>query len=298
MMQIVHDLAPGSPLDFATAFTSEPSFAANITALANQGAKVIIDDVTYFDEPMYQDGIVEQAITGVRARGVDYFTSSANNRYRQERPRGRLLRGGQRLPADDLPGDASPGHADCHNFGTAGAPDSTFGFTLRNGQTSGPILDWAEPWNGGVNTDLDLYLIDETTNSDPATAAPVNAASRSQQAFEFFAGSPCRPTTWPSWWPGSPTRPRGTPRFKMVFAENGANPFNDPGARGPGAGTGDVMGPTAFGHNGGADAMSVGASDVRVATNLNSYSSYGPVTTLFGPVDGGPRPRRWPRRGS
>ena len=52
------------------------------------------------------------------------------------------------------------------------------------------------------------------------------------------------------------------------------------------AGTSDVMGPTAYGHNGGADAMSVGASDVRVATHLNGYSSYGPVTTLFGPVNG------------
>ena len=39
MMQIVHDLAPGSPLDFATAFISEPGFAANITALAAQGAR-------------------------------------------------------------------------------------------------------------------------------------------------------------------------------------------------------------------------------------------------------------------
>jgi hypothetical protein len=45
------------------------------------------------------------------------------------------------------------------------------------------------------------------------------------------------------------------------------------------------MGPTTFGHNGGADAMSVGASAVP-STALNSYSSYGPVTTLFGPVVG------------
>ena len=57
MAQIVHDLAPGSPIDFATAFISEPSFAANITALADQGAKVIVDDVSYIDEPMYQDGM-------------------------------------------------------------------------------------------------------------------------------------------------------------------------------------------------------------------------------------------------
>jgi subtilisin family serine protease len=70
-----------------------------------------------------------------------------------------------------------------------------------------------------------------------------------------------------------------------VFAGNGQRPFKTLTMETPLVGT-DVMGPTAFGHNGGADAMSVGASDVHGVTNLNSYSSYGPVTTLFGPVNG------------
>ena len=32
MAQIVHDLAPGAAIDFATAFTGEIAFAANIRA--------------------------------------------------------------------------------------------------------------------------------------------------------------------------------------------------------------------------------------------------------------------------
>jgi hypothetical protein len=286
MMQIVHDLAPGSPLDFATAFISEASFAANITQLANQGAKVIVDDVTYFDEPMYQDGIVEQAVSGVRARNVDYFTSSANNRY---------VKNGHEVGSYEAVNGYRPttcptiipAHADCHNFGTAGSPDSTFGFNYTSGQTIRPILDWAEAWDGGVHTDLDMYLIDQTTNTVINTGGSQVNNLTSQQAFEFFGGSlGTNDNLALVIARKSAAAPATTPRFKMVFASNGAQPFNTLEHETPVVGTGDVMGPTAFGHNGGADAMSVGASDVRVATNLNSYSSYGPVTTLFGPVNG------------
>ncbi len=108
----------------------------------------------------------------------------------------------------------------------------------------------------------------------------------SQQAFEFFAGSLV--STDNLAFVVARKTATAAPRFKMVFAGNGATPFNTLEREVPDAGTGDVMGPTTFGHNGGADAMSVGASDVRVATNLNSYSSYGPVTTLFGPLTGTP----------
>jgi Subtilase family len=289
MMQIVHDLAPGSPLDFATAFDSEPDFADNIRQLASQGAKVIVDDVTYFDEPMYQDGIVEQAVTQVRGMGVDYFSSSANNR---------MVKNGHEVGSYEAVNGYRPttcpaiitGHADCHNFGTAGAPDATFGYTPANGQTIRAILNWAEPWFG-VNTDYDLYLIDQTTNTVLTTAgATVNAGGAgSQKTFEGIAGT--QSTGGGETWAfvvarKSGAAPATTPRFKLLFAENGAQPFISLEREVPDAGTGDVMGPTAFGHNGGADAMSVGASDVRVATNLNSYSSYGPVTTLFGPVVG------------
>lgn len=37
------------------------------------------DDVTYFDEPYFQDGIVAQAINTVAAAGAAYFTAAGNN---------------------------------------------------------------------------------------------------------------------------------------------------------------------------------------------------------------------------
>ncbi|HEY0802764.1 MAG TPA: S8 family serine peptidase [Steroidobacteraceae bacterium] len=85
MLQIVHDVAPGAGLAFYTAENSEADFANGIAKLAapvasgGAGAKVIVDDVGYFDEPFFQDGLVAQAINAVAAQGVAYFSSAGNN---------------------------------------------------------------------------------------------------------------------------------------------------------------------------------------------------------------------------
>jgi hypothetical protein len=85
MMQIIHDVAPGAGLAFYTAENSEADFANGIVKLAasvasgGAGAKVIVDDVGYFDEPFFQDGEVAQAVNTVVAQGVAYFSSAGNN---------------------------------------------------------------------------------------------------------------------------------------------------------------------------------------------------------------------------
>ncbi|WP_315787190.1 MULTISPECIES: S8 family serine peptidase [unclassified Bradyrhizobium] len=79
MMQVIHDIAPDASLAFYTAFQSEQDFADGIIALANAGCKVIVDDVSYSDEPFFQNGVVAQAIQTVQAMGVTYVTSAGNN---------------------------------------------------------------------------------------------------------------------------------------------------------------------------------------------------------------------------
>ena len=92
MCQIVADMAPMARIGFATADTGEVGFANNIRALGGlpgftypaatqQGFKgdVVCDDVSYLDEPMFQDGIVAQGVNDVVNAGVSYCSSAANN---------------------------------------------------------------------------------------------------------------------------------------------------------------------------------------------------------------------------
>ena len=92
MCQIVADMAPKARIGFATADVGEVGFANNIRALAGldgytydnsiqQGFKgdVVCDDVSYLDEPMFQDGIIAQGVIDVVNAGVTYCSSAANN---------------------------------------------------------------------------------------------------------------------------------------------------------------------------------------------------------------------------
>ena len=77
-MQLVRDVAPAARQSFHTAFDGQANFATGILELANDaGADVIVDDVIYFAEPMFQDGIIAQAVDSVKA-GVAYFSSAGN----------------------------------------------------------------------------------------------------------------------------------------------------------------------------------------------------------------------------
>ncbi len=82
MMELIHDVAPGATQSFHTASLGEAGFAQGIVDLANAGAHVINDDVLLLTEPMFQDGIIAQAVNQVKAMGVAYF-SSAGNQARQ-----------------------------------------------------------------------------------------------------------------------------------------------------------------------------------------------------------------------
>jgi hypothetical protein len=66
MMEIVHDLAPGAQLFFATAFTSPESMADNIRALRRAGCDIIVDDVSWSSEGVFQDTTIAQAVNDRR----------------------------------------------------------------------------------------------------------------------------------------------------------------------------------------------------------------------------------------
>lgn len=160
MMQIIHDVAPGAPLSFNTAFTGEEDFAAGILALANDGAKVIVDDVEYLDEPMFADGVVADAVDQVVARGVAYF-SAAGNEGRQSYQSAFRSSGHKGLAGIR------------HNFDTSGGVSDLQRLVAPPGTVSLLSLQWDQPYfssNGvrGSQSDVDAIFY----NMDGTPVAP------------------------------------------------------------------------------------------------------------------------------
>lgn len=109
MAQIIHDTAPKARLGFATASDGTFAFANNIRALAGDpsvpsyrpgfAAQVIVDDIFYLDSPMFQDGVIAQAVDEVATtRGVAYFSSAGNRPSTQG-----YFATYRNIPADDNP---------------------------------------------------------------------------------------------------------------------------------------------------------------------------------------------------
>ena len=153
MLQIVHQLAPGASLYFATAFSGIPSFAQNIRDLRAAGCNIIVDDVIYFRESPLQDGPIAQAVQDVCADGALFFSSGGNGGNLDDGTsttwRGDFVDGGAASIA---------GGGRLHDFG-----GSTFNTVLPNAISSLMRADlfWSDPLGSSTN-DYDLYVIDST----------------------------------------------------------------------------------------------------------------------------------------
>jgi subtilisin family serine protease len=166
MMQLIHDVAPGSPQAFYTAFESQEDFAAGIRALARAGAQVIVDDIIYFAEPMFEDGIIAQAVDDVVEGGAAYFSSAGNDGRASYAARFRL---------SSEVGLLGPKH----DFDPGTAVDTLQQIVASPGSVALLSLQWDEPTlsaNGkrGSASDIDAYFYDmagnpiELCSPDPA----------------------------------------------------------------------------------------------------------------------------------
>jgi len=312
MAQIVHDVAPGATLAFATAFRGETAFAESIERLARPvaeggaGAGVIVDDVSYFEEPFFQESRVAAAVSRVTAEGVDYLSAAGNNNLRNEgrdiasweapayRDSGECPAAVVALSAEyreyeeqleaEEPGLELPGiglnASHCLDFDPGeSSSDDTFGITVRDNAKLVVDLQWAEPWYG-VGSDLDAFLLDESgdvlaESVDANEVSPYEALS-----WKNSSGSSQTVQLVVNRYAG------GAPRVKFALLLNGGGVDSteyEESSPGP---EGDVVGPTIFGHNGGEDTISVGAINHSSTSAPEPFSSRGPVTHYFGPVDG------------
>jgi hypothetical protein len=188
MLQIVHAVAPGAGLVFYTAENSEADFADGIGTLASAGAKVIADDVGYFDEPFFQDGIVAQAIDAVEVQGVAYFSAAGNDGNSSY-----ALSYENTAPSFSTRSTSSPNSGEfLLNFDTTGATNTTeLPVTIPPippGDFLAIVVQWDQPYvtgapgSGGATSSIDLCVTGGTGSDtivnydgDAATCTGLNA---------------------------------------------------------------------------------------------------------------------------
>jgi hypothetical protein len=193
MMQIVYDVAPNSSLCFATAELGEASFASNIRLLRTNpscNADVIVDDVFYYDEPVFSDGQLAQAVndvvtsTTLAGKQVAYFSSAGNfqskaytvnNAVFSSTPTGI---GNINLASIAACGLVSPSSgntaANATSFLDFGGGNFAPALSLSVGPngTGTLLVQWDDLfYQGKVTTDLNFYIFNSSGNCAAAIAS-------------------------------------------------------------------------------------------------------------------------------
>ncbi|MGI4885869.1 MAG: T9SS type A sorting domain-containing protein [Janthinobacterium lividum] len=150
MAEIVHDVAPGAAIAFHTAFLGQADFAQGIEDLQAAGCQAIVDDVFYFDEPFFQNGIIAQAAQNVVAKGASYFSSAGN----QAQQSYEAVFRNSKTSVPGITGEA-------HSFAPGDVRQS---ITIGPGRSLALALQWDDPAFSasgvrGAKTDMDLYLL-------------------------------------------------------------------------------------------------------------------------------------------
>lgn len=161
LLQIVHDIAPAARLSYHNATDGIANFANGIRALADAGASIIADDVLFLGEPMFQDGVVAQAVDDVAfGQDVLYLSSAGNtgrNGYRS---------------AFRASGQSGPAGGELHDFDPGPGVDDTQTFILptpADNQAEPPSLilslHWDQPaasaGGPGAESDLEIAIRDK-----------------------------------------------------------------------------------------------------------------------------------------
>ena len=272
MLEIVHDMAPGASLYFATANPSAAQFATNIVALRTAGCDIIVDDVTYFNEGAFQDGPVAQAVNQVTAAGALFFSSAANSGNKNDGTSG-TFEGDFVASALPIPAAVQSAYGadpiQLHAFGSNN-------YTTLTRATNYVSLKWSDPL-GGSGNDYDLIV----TNSDGSTRLGWSWGNQTgtQDPFEFTSRTPEYPV-------GS--------RIYIVKYSGATRALRLDTHRGRITPADSTAGST-FGHNAAGSGISVAAVDIYTASGpggtftggaanpVQDYSSDGPRRMFYHP---------------
>ena len=267
LAQIVTDIAPGADILYRTAINGADDFAKGIDELVAAGADVIVDDVSYSNEPFFQDGAIAQAANRAFDAGVPYFSSAGNSGRNSYESAFRLAEDNNNQIAQNLEGYRF------HDFNPNEAVDLTQNFVLQPGEQLLLSLQWDEPFASaggkGASNDLDAFLFDANNNL-LTVAAESNVGGDAVENLIYI-----NPTDAPV-------------EYQLAIAQDSAVGGQSPNLIKYIALSGDLTGAeyltngsTIFGQQNAEGVSGVGASPYQTPEQLELFSSVGITPILF-----------------
>lgn len=268
MMEIVYDVAPGSDLAFL-AGTSPQVMATGISQLAAAGCKVIVDDLGFANTPVFNDGILSQAIDTISSQGVLYVSAAGNDSNIAYR-------------AAFNPGTTTIGSV-TGTFQDLGGGDFLQDFTLAQGAILNIFFQWSSAFlEGGsplanyqVTNDFSVLIVDTGAATPTILQTFASDSQNTDQALESISFTATTATTYAL-------------AFQLIV---GANPQEitwmnflsqvDPLAQGQG-------GPTTFGQVTAVGAIAVGAVAWNNVNVPETYSALGGKLNFYYDNQGNP----------
>ncbi len=270
MAQNVYHIAPGAKLAFATAALGDQAMANNILALANQaGAKVIVDDISYADDPFFQPGLISQSIQTVVNRGVTYLSAAGN-----------AANGGYLSDFRVAQGSVTGlGSGNFFNFNPNGGAQLTYPITVNadhaniSFQFDQPFATQEASTTNLVTSQLNFYLLDPTTGAIVASGTDDN--TQTQEPFQFISNIPAGNYNV------AIQLVKGPNPGKVEFVQFGDASITIPQTFGNAGGT---FYPTSIGHNAYSATIGVGAMPwwatypniIQTPIASEPFSSFGP----------------------
>jgi hypothetical protein len=255
MIEIIHDIAPDADIVFANAFDLSGNIISQaVDALKNTGCQIIIDDVSYYAIPFFQNDAglhvtIKNAIEDFINSGGTYLSAVGNLRSRV------------------IQQDYISGNENKHLFNSESS-DSQVEIKIPGGGIFSVILQWSNPWNS-VYDDFDIRLLDEDgiiiaedvdiDNNGGIPLANIQFTNSSNQEKSVFLEISCKNV------PNVPIV------LKMVFQSNIKEWVVEPDKH-----LFDRNG-TVLSHQMHENVITIGTSNYDNLNTITDYSSTGPV---------------------
>eukprot|EP00898_Chlorokybus_atmophyticus_P004925 jgi/Chlat1/5433/Chrsp36S05437 len=267
MLQIVYDVAPGATLYFLSGFAGAASIVSGLPAIYAAGIDIIVDDLGFYEEPFFMDGVLAQAVDQAFATGLMWFSAAGNdadNSWEVSCPSGCSFTG--------------PGNSFAFSRGVYRQEISICYFC-----TVTFVFQWDEPFasatNGvvGSSSDLDIALYSGT---GVLLASSREDNIKSGNAFEVLTYTCSPDVEVPCLGYLEFILTRGSPpkRMKYLLVSSGVGVSGPTNRANYGAGT-------IYGHPNSLGAIAVGAADYK---DTQAFGTCPPVKASFSSVGGVP----------